>query len=94
MGRRRNKHQQPFRPLDLDRLASMPRAVSRRGQTYQVQHLSAAAKTYVCPGCNHEIAPGSPHVVVWKTEGDYGFDFGVEARRHWHPYCWKGGASS
>lgn len=43
-----------------------------------------ATKTYRCPGCDHEIRPGTPHVVAWSAEG-----FGtVEDRRHWHRGCW------
>lgn len=41
-------------------------------------------KTYRCPGCDHEIRPGTPHVVAWPAN-DYGT---VEERRHWHQGCW------
>jgi hypothetical protein len=41
-----------------------------------------ARKEYRCPGCDHEIAPGTPHVVVWRTED-------AEDRRHWHTPCWR-----
>jgi hypothetical protein len=42
-------------------------------------------KTYRCPGCDHEIAPGVAHVVVWPADerGD------VSDRRHWHTPCWR-----
>lgn len=41
-----------------------------------------ARKEYRCPGCNHEIRPGTGHVVAWRA--------GEEAdRRHWHRYCWE-----
>jgi len=39
-------------------------------------------KVYRCPGCQQEIKPGTPHLVV-MTEG------GVEGRRHWHTPCWR-----
>jgi hypothetical protein len=39
-------------------------------------------KTYRCPGCQQEIRPGTPHLVVIEEED-------VEARRHWHTPCWK-----
>jgi hypothetical protein len=39
-------------------------------------------KPYVCPGCNQDIRPGTPHLVV-LIEGD------VEGRRHWHTPCWR-----
>ena len=43
-----------------------------------------ATKFYRCPGCDHEIVPGTPHVVSWPAD-----DFGsVEDRRHWHSRCW------
>jgi hypothetical protein len=40
-----------------------------------------ATKTYRCPGCDHEIGPGTPHLVVWRDDD-------VEDRRHWHTPCW------
>jgi hypothetical protein len=43
---------------------------------------AAAVKTYRCPGCDHEIRPGHPHVVAWRP-GD------EAARRHWHRPCWQ-----
>jgi hypothetical protein len=39
-------------------------------------------KAYLCPGCNREIRPGTPHLVV-LIEDD------VEGRRHWHTPCWR-----
>lgn len=39
-------------------------------------------KTYRCPGCQQDIRPGTPHLVVME-EGD------VEGRRHWHTPCWR-----
>ena len=35
-----------------------------------VRHITAdgATKTYRCPGCDHEIAPGMPHVVAWPAD--------------------------
>lgn len=46
---------------------------------------AAATKTYRCPGCDHEIAVGVPHLVVWPADwrGDPG------DRRHWHTGCWR-----
>jgi len=45
---------------------------------------AAAAKTYRCPGCDQEIRPGVPHVVVWPAESP-----GPAERRHWHNSCWQ-----
>jgi hypothetical protein len=42
----------------------------------------AATKAYRCPGCDHEIAPGTPHVVAWPPDD-------LEQRRHWHSACWR-----
>ncbi len=42
-----------------------------------------AAKVYRCPGCDHEIRRGLPHLAVWRTEDADGHD-----RRHWHTPCW------
>jgi hypothetical protein len=39
-------------------------------------------KTYRCPGCQQEIRPGTPHLVV-VPEGR------MEDRRHWHTPCWR-----
>ena len=39
-------------------------------------------KTYRCPGCQQEIRPGTPHLVVMEYEDP---DF----RRHWHTPCWR-----
>jgi hypothetical protein len=52
---------------------------------YQFRRITGAAadKTYRCPGCDHEIRPGTPHVVAWADGGD-GAD-----RRHWHTGCWN-----
>ncbi len=48
-----------------------------------------AVKTYRCPGCDHEIRPGVPHLVAWPFDGDGG----VQDRRHWHTGCWSGRAT-
>jgi hypothetical protein len=41
-----------------------------------------AGKTYRCPGCNQEIRPGIPHLVVASDDD-------MEGRRHWHTPCWR-----
>lgn len=40
-----------------------------------------AVKLYRCPGCDHEVALATLHVVVWPDEEP-------EERRHWHRGCW------
>jgi hypothetical protein len=47
----------------------------RRVQPYE------AVKTYVCPGCNRDIVPGTFHVVAVPREAP-------DLRRHWHRACW------
>jgi hypothetical protein len=75
-------------PLDPERVRQGVDGVqSWRGERWWVRHLagSATAKTYRCPGCDHEVRPGVAHVVVWPAEG-----LGGEAdRRHWHTSCWQ-----
>src|SRR5919107_1785756 len=44
-------------------------------------HPSRATKVNPCPGCNQEIFPPPPQVVVWP-EGE------PPRRRHWHKGCW------
>jgi len=47
----------------------------RRVQPYE------ALKSYVCPGCNQEIAKGTGHYVCVPSEAP-------DLRRHWHYACW------
>ncbi|MGH2709759.1 MAG: hypothetical protein ACRDH9_00950 [Actinomycetota bacterium] len=39
-------------------------------------------RAYRCPGCDHEIRPGTAHLVV-MPEGQ------TDLRRHWHTPCWQ-----
>ncbi|GIU92420.1 MAG: hypothetical protein KatS3mg011_1326 [Acidimicrobiia bacterium] len=41
----------------------------------------AARKTYLCPGCEGTIPPGTFHLVVVP-------DWAPDLRRHWHHGCW------
>jgi hypothetical protein len=45
-------------------------------------HPFQATKRYRCPGCNHDIEPGTGHVVVVPVEAP-------DLRRHWHRPCWE-----
>ena len=58
--------------------------VDARGDEWVVRRLTgvASTKTYRCPGCNQEIRPATPHVVVWPSQA-------VDMRRHWHTPCWS-----
>lgn len=76
----------------LDRLLSgWKRTEDRRGITWTVQPVSAAAaqKAYSCPGCGREVSPGTAHVVVWRADGVLGDAADLAARRHWHANCWR-----
>jgi hypothetical protein len=55
------------------------------GYDYEVRPVSAsrALKMYRCPGCDHEIRIGTPHLVVWSAEAN------PADRRHWHSTCWS-----
>lgn len=51
---------------------------------------SAATKPYRCPGCQQLIPPATPHLVAWPANPpSYGAPEGLDARRHWHPACWR-----
>ncbi|HLL67232.1 MAG TPA: hypothetical protein VK453_16225 [Micromonosporaceae bacterium] len=52
---------------------------------WKVRTVPAGAKAYRCPGCDHEIRPGVPHVVAWPADGRGG----ESDRRHWHGGCWR-----
>lgn len=78
--------------VDLSRaLAAHKHTESRRDGLWNVQPLSAASatKSYVCPGCGLEIAPGVAHTVTWRADGLMGEADDLAARRHWHLHCWK-----
>ena len=57
-----------------------------RGEEYAVRPLrgSSSTKPYRCPGCEQEIRPGTPHIVVWPAHDSEAAD-----RRHWHTGCWN-----
>lgn len=61
--------------------------VSWSGRTWSVRRLSGqtSERAYRCPGCHHEIPPGTAHVVVWPEDGLGS----VDDRRHWHSSCWQ-----
>ncbi|ORV93012.1 hypothetical protein AWC11_07145 [Mycobacterium interjectum] len=78
------------RPVSLP---PIPRRVETGpdGYEYEVRPVAAAraVKIYRCPGCDHEIASGTAHLVVWPVEGPQGTD----DRRHWHTPCWANRAT-
>ncbi|MCE7008009.1 hypothetical protein LWC34_35080 [Kibdelosporangium philippinense] len=81
--RNRTKRDEPR----ISGAASLQRSEQGPDGDWYVRAVSGTAttKTYRCPGCDHEIRPGTPHVVTWPAD-DYG---SVEERRHWHRACWE-----
>lgn len=76
----------------LERMrAGWRRTETRRDGLWTVQPVPGpqAVKSYVCPGCNREVAPGTAHVVAWRGDGVMGEASDLAARRHWHSHCWK-----
>ena len=65
----------PPRPLDPSAVPDPDEVEVHHVQPYQ------ATKTYRCPGCDHEIRPGTGHEVVIPSGAP-------ELRRHWHSACW------
>lgn len=89
---RSNRRRDEVEPIDLERaLMGTKRVEVKRDGSWNVQPQSAstAAKTYTCPGCGLEIAPGIAHLVAWRADGLMGEADDLAARRHWHSHCWK-----
>ena len=86
----RRNSRRPGDPPPL-RGAAQPRAEVRGGHGWHVQPISSvqAVKQYRCPGCGGAVDPGVAHVVVWRADGVLGDRADLEARRHWHPHCWR-----
>ncbi|MFT3799293.1 hypothetical protein [Microbacterium sp.] len=72
-------------------LTGWKRSETRGGAQWTVQPVGAAQaqKSYTCPGCRHQIAPGVAHVVAWRADGVLGDAADLAARRHWHTACWR-----
>ncbi|HEU4362469.1 MAG TPA: hypothetical protein VFR27_13330 [Mycobacterium sp.] len=65
------------------------------GGPYEVRPVpgARAIKAYRCPGCDHQISAGTPHVVVWPAGDAIAGPAGVDDRRHWHTPCWASRAT-
>jgi len=72
-------------------MSGWARTETKRGLTFTVQPVrpAAAAKAYICPGCEQTVQPGVAHVVVWRSDGVLGDAADLAARRHWHTHCWR-----
>ena len=66
--------------------AGWRRTEERRDGLWTVQPVTAvrATKSYVCPGCNLEIAPKTPHLVAWRADGLMGEAADFVAVGHGH----------
>ncbi|MFL6119853.1 hypothetical protein [Actinophytocola sp.] len=83
MPRRNRDRREPVRELGS---AGLQRSESAADGDWLIRNVSGTSttKTYRCPGCDHEIRPGTAHVVVWPAD-----ELGsVADRRHWHQSCW------
>ncbi|MBK7821277.1 MAG: hypothetical protein IPJ61_09395 [Tessaracoccus sp.] len=87
MARRPSKHLREPRPLLS---GGSQRKVVRGGVEYIARDVPAhrAEKPYTCPGCLHQVVPGTAHLVVWPVMAPLGAGSGLEVRRHWHQHCW------
>lgn len=88
-GRRKpSPRSQEYQELDVSRLKmSIPHLEFKRGVEFQVQQTAGSnaeeGKSWVCPVCVVNIAPGTIHTVAWEVHR------GVQSRRHFHNHCWK-----
>lgn len=94
MAARRRSNRRPYHqghvPLDMSRLNGIRRAeTGPHGDEYTVQQVRGSEKTYRCPGCLGDIAPGIGHTVVWRTDSLFGAEAALADRRHWHSECWR-----
>ena len=89
MSPRRNRGKRDDAPVDLARVGAPETVEQWDGLDWVVRSIrgSSSTKTYRCPGCDQEIVPATPHVVVWRAEPIVGQ--GPEDRRHWHTSCWR-----
>lgn len=80
-GRRKakRKKKRSKRKAGKSRIVVDPSAVDG-AETRSVQPYDAV-KTYVCPGCNRDIPPGTGHLVAVPPDEP-------DLRRHWHRGCW------
>jgi hypothetical protein len=76
-------------PLGLDRVHGGRTSEEAADGAWTVQRVGGSDRTFRCPGCDQEIAPGTPHVVAWRSDGLFGPDSALADRRHWHSACWS-----
>jgi hypothetical protein len=89
---RANRRRREDVDLDLGRaLGGAPRRERHPDGEWFVRPVTgaASAKVYRCPGCDHEVRSGVPHVVAWPADGPYSDVSALGDRRHWHTACWR-----
>lgn len=86
MARKNRRRAEDARPVSDPGSFGLTRTESGADGDWVVQQVPGrkAVKEYRCPGCCHEIRPGTTHVVAWPAD----HDGGVDERRHWHTACW------
>ena len=83
---RKNRRLAEGAELDEERARrGVPRILSSPDGEWSVRAVAGGEKTYRCPGCDQEIAPGVGHVVAWPADGRGD----LADRRHWHTGCWN-----
>ncbi|MBZ2196284.1 hypothetical protein [Occultella gossypii] len=88
---RRRPYAEPHPELDVESvLRGRTRTETRAdGSQWAVRPVQGSDKTYRCPGCVQEIAPGVAHVVAWGDDHLFGAEAALSERRHWHTACWQ-----
>lgn len=88
MAKRPSKHLRPPRPLSQGGFAQL---VTKTDGAWMVQTMTGGSttRTYLCPGCDRQIAIGAAQVVAWPREASIGSTSAVDERRHWHTSCWQ-----
>ncbi|MDD9208252.1 hypothetical protein PU560_17550 [Georgenia sp. 10Sc9-8] len=77
-------------PLDPERITAVTRTeTGPDGLRSTVRQVRGSAKSYICPGCQQPIAPGTAHLVAWSEDHLLGADAALADRRHWHSACWR-----
>jgi hypothetical protein len=86
MPRHNRRHPDAEPTLERPSGALGERIESWRDEDYVVRFLAGtqADRPYRCPGCDQEVAPRQPHVVVWPAH-----HADADDRRHWHTPCWR-----
>jgi hypothetical protein len=80
---------EPHPELDVQRATGGRRSEAAPDGSWIVQSVAGSAKSYICPGCQQLVLPGTAHLVAWPEDGLFGREWAVAERRHWHTACWR-----